>query len=357
MADDSTPILALPGGSVWQFFVFTIPLFGVYCYFLYLAITRPDIADPDNEKFYQPRIRLTDILYVYLTTWVLYAILMTYMTYFVSKRRRLSKRYEKEGITVLGDVLYDDENRYGHCGWLCNLLCKKNDYGYVVYDLERVAKHPACDFQGGNLMGKIKKKVRIYYRYPREQVSILVLPQYPFSGQPKIDLEADWASFSETYLVSEGYNEAAENNRASTERVMTRDRSLGITLISLGWLMFLLSASVFVCLQIGEISDVYEDESSYWAWTIFAIVMGGVTPVVAIGGNLIRWKMYERWILKSGKAGKPDGSYGSLPRKARRNYLSADESVASHSVASHSVASQSQVTTSEEEDGAYIQMA
>lgn len=349
MADDA-PILSHPGGSIWQFFIFTIPLFGVYCYFLYLAITRPDIADPDNEKFYEPRIRLTDILYVYLTTWVLYATLMTYMTYFVSKRRRLSKRYEKEGVTILGDVLYDDENRYGNCGWLCNLLCKKNDYGYVVYDVEKIASHPAFDFPGGELMrGKIKKKVRIYYRYPREQVSILVLPQYPFSGQPKIDLEADWASFSETYLVSEGYNEAAENNRASTKRKVSRDQSVGITLICIGWLTFLLSASIFVCLQIGEISDVYQDESSYWAWTIFAIVMGGVTPVVAIGGILIRWKMYERWILRSGKRGKPDGSYGT-PKRARRNYLSASND--------ESVASQSQLTTSEEEDGsAYIQMA
>ena len=331
MANDSIPLLALPGGSVWQFFVFTIPLFGIYCYFLWLAINRPNIADPDDEQFYEPRIRLTDILYVFLTTWVLFASLVTYMTYFVNKRRRLSKRYEKEGIVILGDVLYDDENRYGNCGWLVNLLCRKNDYGYVVYDLEKVASHPACDYKG-TLEGKIKKKVRVYHRYPREQVSILVLPEFPRSGQPKTDLEADWASFSETYLMSEGYSEAAENNRASIQQVMSRDRSIGIILISLGWLAFLLLASVFVCLQINEISGVYDDESSYWAWTTFTIVMAGVTPVVAIGGNLIRWKMYERWILKSGKTGKSDGS----SRQAHRNYLSA--------------------SNESEEDGAYVQM-
>ena len=66
MADESIPILALPAGSVNQFFVATIPLFGVYCYFLYLAATRPNIADPDDEHFYDPRIRLMDILYVFL---------------------------------------------------------------------------------------------------------------------------------------------------------------------------------------------------------------------------------------------------------------------------------------------------
>lgn len=341
--DAPIPILALPGGSILQFFVMTIPLFGVYCYFLYLAVTRPDIADPENEKFYEPRIRLTDILYVYLTTWVLYATLTIYMLWFVSKRRRLSKRYEKEGIVVLGDVLYDDENHYGPCEWIANYIFRTNDYGYVVYDLEKVASHPACDYKG-KLEGTVRKKVRVYYRYPRERVSILVIPKYPYSGQPKIDLEADWASFSETYLVSEGYNEAADNNRASIQKVMSRDRSLGIILICLGWLAFLLFASVFVCLQIDAISDVYDDESSYWAWFIFTIVMAGVTPVVAIFGNLIRWKIYERWILKSGKKGSFDESHGSgSPRKARRGRSSSRDKKA---------ASQTKAI----EEDAYIQM-
>ncbi|KAL7500833.1 hypothetical protein ACHAWT_008750 [Skeletonema menzelii] len=342
MADESIPILALPGGSV-LFFIATIPLFGVYCYFLWLAATRPNIADPNNEHFYDSRIRLTDILYVYLTTWVLYAVLLIHMLWFVTKRRRLSKQYEKEGIVILGDVLYDDEKRHGICDWLANLLCRKKDYGYVVYDLERVANHPACDYKG-ILEGKIRKKVRIYYRYPREQVSILVIPMYPFSGQPKTDLEADWASFSETYLVSEGYNEAADSNRASIKKVMSRDRSFGIILVSLGWLAFLLGASIFVCLQINEITDVYQDESAYWAWTIFITVMAGVTPVVAVGGNLLRWKMYERWILKSGKKGRPDGSYGSPRRVLRFNHSESRET------------GLSQATTSEEEDGSYVQM-
>jgi len=331
--DAAIPILALPGGSILQFFVMTIPLFVVYCYFLYLAVTRPDIADPDNEHFYEPRIRLTDILYVYLTTWVLFATLAIYMLWFVRRRRRLSKQYEKEGIVILGDVLYDDENRYGAFEWIVNYVFRTNDYGYVVYDLDKVANHPACDFKG-KLEGTVRKKVRVYYRYPREQVSILVIPSYPYSGQPKIDLEADWASFSENFVVSEGYNEAADNNRASIERVMSRDRSLGIILICLGWLAFLLLASVFVCHQIDVISDVYQDESSYWAWCIFTIVMAGVTPVVAIGGNLIRWKIYERWILKSGSKGK----------FVRSRPLSRDKKATS------------QTKSSEEEGGAYVQM-
>jgi hypothetical protein len=343
MADAPIPILALPGGSILQFFVMTIPLFIVYCYFLYLAVTRPDIADPDNEHFYDARIRLTDILYVYLSTWVLYATLAIYMLWFVNKRRRLSKRYETEGIVILGDVLYDDEKHYSPCERIINFVFRKHDYGYVVYDLEKVANHPACDYNG-MLEGKVRKKVRIYYRYPREKVSILVIPKHPYSGQPKIDLEADWASFSETYLMSEGYNEAAENNRASIQRVVSRDLSFGIILICLGWLAFLLFASVFVCLQIDEIADVYQDENSYWAWFIFILVMAGVTPVVAIGGNLIRWKIYERWILNSGKKGRPESFGRGRSRDRKLRPLSLEKG-----------APQTKARVGEE-DGLYIQM-
>ena len=321
----------------------TIPLFIVYCYFLYLAVTRPDIADPDNEHFYDARIRLTDILYVYLSTWVLYATLAIYMLWFVNKRRRLSKRYETEGIVILGDVLYDDEKHYSPCERIINFVFRKQDYGYVVYDLEKVANHPACDYNG-MLEGKVRKKVRIYYRYPREKVSILVIPKHPYSGQPKIDLEADWASFSETYLMSEGYNEAAENNRASIQRVVSRDLSFGIILICLGWLAFLLFASVFVCLQIDEIADVYQDENSYWAWFIFILVMAGVTPVVAIGGNLIRWKIYERWILNSGKKGRPESFGRGRSRDRNLRPLSREKG-----------APQTKARVGEQ-DGLYIQM-
>ena len=337
------PVLALPGGSVLQFVVMTIPLFGVYCYFLYLAITRPNIADPNNEQFSEPRIRLTDILYVYLTTWVFYATLLVYMLWFVRKRRRLSKRYQTEAIVILGDVIYDDESRYGPswCEWLVNYFCRKNDYGYVLYDLEKVANHPACNYKG-TLEGMIRKKVRDYYRYSREKVSILVLPEYPYSGQPKMDLEADWASFSENYAVTEGYNEAAENNRASIQTVVSRDRSTAIILITLGWLAFLLFASIYVCLQIGIISNVYPDENSTWTWIVFTAVIAGVTPLVSIGGVLVRWRIYERWILNSGE--NSGRIIAANPKRGRASRSSSRERGAT------------QTERNVGEGGAYVQM-
>ena len=50
----------------------------------------------------------------------------------------------------------------------------------------------------------------------------------------------------------------------------------------------------------------YDDESARVAWIVYWSVLGGGIPVIAFGGNYIRWKIYERWMLQSGtkKRGK-----------------------------------------------------
>eukprot|EP00584_Thalassiosira_punctigera_P010053 CAMPEP_0172543954 /NCGR_PEP_ID=MMETSP1067-20121228/14220_1 /TAXON_ID=265564 ORGANISM="Thalassiosira punctigera, Strain Tpunct2005C2" /NCGR_SAMPLE_ID=MMETSP1067 /ASSEMBLY_ACC=CAM_ASM_000444 /LENGTH=150 /DNA_ID=CAMNT_0013330443 /DNA_START=251 /DNA_END=699 /DNA_ORIENTATION=- len=143
------PLLALPGGSLVQFLLMTLPLLGVYLYFLYLAIDRKNIANPDNPRYGDDRIRLMDILYTYLATLILFCSLAFYLMWFVYKRRRLSRRYEREAITILGNVEYEDrkwETGKNCCAnlWHCfaNGMTLRNNYGTVVYDLERVANHP-----------------------------------------------------------------------------------------------------------------------------------------------------------------------------------------------------------------------
>ena len=299
------PLLALPAGSILQFLCMTLPLLGVYLYFLYLVITRPSLVEKNNT-YMEDRIRLTDILYTYMSTLVLFASLIVYLLWFVKKRRKLSKRYESEGIVVLGNVefreIYEGENYVTTClEWMTNCF-RRNDYGYVIYDLEKVARHPACNVEerkAAQLAGTIKKKVRVYYRYPREQVSIMVLPMHPYSGQPKIDLEADWASFSET-LGCPGDDEGTYGEKIDLPKTLSRDRSMGVIFIAIFWVCFLFFSSMYTCFQIEVIENYYVDESAAWAWIVFA---GGsvLVPLISFGGNFIRWKLYERWILNSGK--------------------------------------------------------
>mmetsp|Transcript_18895 Transcript_18895/g.40886 ORF Transcript_18895/g.40886 Transcript_18895/m.40886 type:complete len:161 (-) Transcript_18895:783-1265(-) len=93
------PLLALPSGSILQFLLMTLPLLCVYLYFLYLAIDRVNIANPNDPRYTDDRIRLMDILYTYLATLVLFSSLVVYLLWFVNKRRKLSKRYEREAMS------------------------------------------------------------------------------------------------------------------------------------------------------------------------------------------------------------------------------------------------------------------
>mmetsp|Transcript_32001 Transcript_32001/g.76443 ORF Transcript_32001/g.76443 Transcript_32001/m.76443 type:complete len:328 (+) Transcript_32001:213-1196(+) len=303
------PLLALPGGSILQFLLMTLPLFGVYLYFLHLAIQRPNIANPNDDRYGEDRIRLMDILYTFLVTLVAFCCLEVYLLWFVRRRRALSKKYEKEAITVLGNVEYNEQYvKSKILGPIAQML-RWNDYGTCVYDLERVGSHPACDYEDRTrkqLTGTIRKKVRVYHRYPREQVSILVLPKYPYSGQPKIDLEADWASFSGGVglPVDDDQIEVIQDGFFQAPQVMSRNRSLGVLLVSTAWILFTFFASLFVVQQIDRIDSFYQDENARLAWIIFWSVIGGVVPVVAFGGNFLRWKMYQRWVLHAGKKSK-----------------------------------------------------
>lgn len=289
------PLLALPGGSVLQFLLMTLPLLGVYLYFLWLALDRPNLANPNDPRYSEDRIRLTDILYTYLATLLAFAGLAFYLLWFVRRRRALSLRYSQEAVTVLGDVEYDhsDNRALAPLGSrLVDGLTRRTDYGRVVYDLARVANHPACDYEarrGKKLTGTVTKKVRVYYRYPRERVSLLVLPRHPQSGQPQLDMEADWATFAEP---------------AGGEDGGTRDHSRGVLVVSLGWIMFLLLASLYVTVQIAVVEDYYDDEDGRWAWTVFWSGAGGGIAV-AIGGNFLRWKVYEHWMLAGGTTKRP----------------------------------------------------
>ncbi|KAL3773097.1 hypothetical protein ACHAW5_009528 [Stephanodiscus triporus] len=359
MPEANVPLLAMPSGSILQFLLMTVPLLCVYLYFLYLAHERPSIADPSNPRYADDRIRLTDILYVYLATLLPFGCLVVYMLWFVPMRRGLSARYEKDGIVVLGDVKYEEsyhdqggsrtttatttttmraavgDSLLRLRGWVMNGFALRNNYGHVVYDLGRVANHPACDYEerrrrgggGGQpqLAGIVTKRVRVYHRYPRERISVLVLPKYPYSGQPKADLEADWASFAKyvglpSRVGGEGEDDDIDDDidddgSDGNAILRRRDRGRGVLAVAIFWVCFLVLASYYVVDRIRVVDDAYVDEDAETARLAFWIVVGGVFPAVSILGNWIRWKFYERWMLHGGtKEKRPKASKNGSSR-------------------------------------------
>ncbi|EJK53275.1 hypothetical protein THAOC_27319 [Thalassiosira oceanica] len=174
--------------------------------------------------------------------------LEVYLLWFVRRRRALSKKYEKEAITVLGNVEYNEQ--------------------YVK----------------SKILGPIAQMLR----------------------STKNDLEADWASFSGGVglPVDDDQIEVIQDGFFQAPQVMSRNRSLGVLLVSTAWILFTFFASLFVVQQIDRIDSFYQDENARLAWIIFWSVIGGVVPVVAFGGNFLRWKMYQRWVLHAGKKSK-----------------------------------------------------
>ena len=256
------PLLAQDNGSILQFVLATLPLFGVLVYFIYAAWDRPhkpiyrladDFTDDQWKKASAETgtlISLMDILSVFLTLLVLWTVFAIYIISFIPRRRHLIGRYLTEGEVSIGDVHYDRVSRF--CG-------RFHDYGYAIY------KHPHQ-----NKM--IRKRVRVFQPYTREKVTILRLPNRPLSGQAKVDLEIDLL--------------------AATKERDYRIRMLGY--VSLFWVAFTGLAPIYVIHQMKVVNDHHENASI--ARKLYLTVVGLVVPFGYIA-NWIRFLMYRNWMI------------------------------------------------------------
>ncbi len=173
---------------VHYFFLSTTPLLAVYVYFILLALDRPRVIagqyendeivddDMDNNSNTSNPVSLRTMLNSFLVTFTIWCSIALHLLYFVPRRRALMQKYvtDDETYRLIGDVFYNDSSR-GHCG-------RQTDIAYVTYtipDDHRI----------------IEKKVRTYHFYHREKVTIVVLPDFPFSGQPLEDVKRDLNSY------------------------------------------------------------------------------------------------------------------------------------------------------------------
>ena len=185
--------------------VSTMPFMALFIYFIYVAYERPqkllDAANNQNQGDEQDLefIPLMDMLHTSLLSLVAWVWFATYTGIFVRKRRRLMKSYNKDvvkvsqihekeapgSIEIVGNVFYDRPK-----GIFFKILDKiaYTDLAYVVY------RHPDGDDEDGNPRF-VQKKIRTYHPYHRENISVLILNGLPLSGQPKLDVERDIASY------------------------------------------------------------------------------------------------------------------------------------------------------------------
>uniref|UniRef100_A0A7S4T4K9 Uncharacterized protein n=1 Tax=Ditylum brightwellii TaxID=49249 RepID=A0A7S4T4K9_9STRA len=280
-------LMAPAAGSVLQLFLSTLPLLGVMIYFLYLAYKRPSLAsynipnDADDAYIKETmeldgeQIGLMEMLYVFLSSLLIWSTLGMYLNLFVPRRREIIHRYLEEGVQVLGDVYYDNPRK--KCCFSRLTQCFFADYATVIYSHPDPSRLPVSN-AGDQWI--VQKRVRTYQLFHRERISIVVLPELPLSGQPKADIEIDVASYRQVYATS-------------------RDRIREIQYIVAFWIFFTLDGTLYLLFQMYQVNPAYEDFQL--AWIISAAFVLVVVPLVAFGGNWIRWSSYKRWLTKSGR--------------------------------------------------------
>mmetsp|Transcript_41649 Transcript_41649/g.99835 ORF Transcript_41649/g.99835 Transcript_41649/m.99835 type:complete len:343 (-) Transcript_41649:3706-4734(-) len=248
-------------GYVIRFFLSTVPFLCVLSFLLYKAWERPRLAadydqNNNNADYDDGEVfSLMDILAIFLSFHVMWSMFVIYLIIFIPKRRHFLGRYlSDDAETALGDVIFDPDSRA--CG------VHLQDYGYALY------AHPT---QPNTI---VRKHVRVYQAYTRERVTIARLPNRPFSGQVKIDVEIDLRQMR-----------------------TQRDETLRwITWIGLFWFVFTLAGASYALYQLHVTHRLALNENTQAAKRLFIIVVGLNVPI-CYGANWIRFLFYHNWMV------------------------------------------------------------
>mmetsp|Transcript_28809 Transcript_28809/g.42384 ORF Transcript_28809/g.42384 Transcript_28809/m.42384 type:complete len:340 (-) Transcript_28809:843-1862(-) len=289
-------------GRLTQLVIATVPLFLVFLWFLYVAWARPnhrlyelDGVDDDAtiKEIYRETgamwIPLLDLLRVFVAFEGAWLLLVAYLWIFVPRRRALIKSYLKDGQEVRGKVEYEEE---GCSSWIdnCGLGERMSGkaYGTVEYSMP-----------DSNQEWRVRKQVRVYELFTRENETLLMLPNRPFSVQPKSDVEIDIA---------------ATSDRRGQVRL--------VSFVAILWAVFCFMSALYVYHQMkyidANIVDDFENVDKAKKWIIWGACIG--CPLGALLWIVIRWGFYRDWILNRGKLfeRESEGSDGDVYKKASR---------------------------------------
>jgi len=294
--------------SASYLFLSTSPFAVLFGYFIYLAYERPlrpvyhlDDLDDDyvlqqilNDPYHE--ISLMELLISFSSFFALWSILAVYLALFVRKRRNLIMEYVQKDsgvIEVLGNVYFENpSSSYNNCSG----RCINADYAYVTYE------YPKFDTENG--MGKkvaskyrqekgadsdslqmVEKQVRTYHPHHRERVSILILPNLPFSGQPKADVEMD-----------------VKTHHNSTYAQRNKHRAINIISLCLFWMVFTLFGAIYSVTQMEKIRYKNYGEDPVQGLKVFCLIVVIISPNLALWGNFIVWWRYRRWVTMGGNS-------------------------------------------------------
>jgi len=122
--------------------------------------------------------------------------------------------------------------------------CINADYAYVTYEYPKFDKKAASkDSRRNKGVDKIdsrqmmiEKQIRTYHPHHREGVSIILLPNLPFSGQPKADVEMD-----------------VKTHQHSAYAKRNQHRATNVIFLCFFWMLFTLCGAVYSVTQMEKI--------------------------------------------------------------------------------------------------------
>ncbi len=97
------------------------------------------------------------------------------------------------------------------------------------------------------------------------------------------------------------------SNSEHSDTVRSQDKINKVLIICFFWILFCMIGSLIVLHQMAIVANEVdfggENQIDYdldAAWSTFWIVICLIMPILALGGNIIQWKIYRDWLLKGG---------------------------------------------------------
>lgn len=229
----------------WVKVVATFPILALLIYFLIDTGARRSKED-DGSAY----LDLSEMLFAFMLVAQISSIITVNVTSVFPLKHELLKRFVDEGQTILGDVYFDE-----------NYKCVK-PYGEVTY------AHPSPQYE----KTYIRREANIFEKYSREWVTLLMLPNLPFSAQPRADLEI-------AYVAS--------------ERKCHKMRFLGYYLLLFS--CFCLFSPIFIVYVMNLDHD--KAELGGYGWFYYGI-LAIFNPLIAIAINYMIYTEHFNWMMR-----------------------------------------------------------
>ena len=212
----------------------------------------PYVWAKDGEELENYALDLRGLVFLYLWVALLCLILVIYCLHTMPKKKELLRRFLEEGQSIVGDVFYpEDQTCYG----------LNAQYGTVTY----------ADPRAGSQHSYIRRSARLYEHFSREWVPVLVLPERPYSGHPKADIEV-------AYLATDRQKPALEF----------------LAVYSTIWMVGNTAAAIYALSVVMK--NKYEDEFDRgWMWFSICLI---IMPFAAVAANILIFQRHMRWMTK-----------------------------------------------------------